>query len=72
MNTGGVPIVGYKLYQIHEQTSTQTVAYDGSTDATVTDFVVPNLVLNDQYSFWVTAVNPLESIPSETISLTAA
>jgi hypothetical protein len=36
MDTGGVPITGYKLYMKHEQTSTTTVVYDGSSDATIT------------------------------------
>jgi hypothetical protein len=68
-DTGGVPIVGYKLYMIHIQTGIQSIAYNGATDATLTDYVVSNLVLNDDYTFWVTALNPLESIPSSTVTL---
>lgn len=72
MDIGGVPIVGYKLYMTHVQTGTSSVAYNGASDATITDYLVPGLVLNDQYSFWVTSLNPLESAPSSSITLTAA
>ena len=57
---------------IHIQTGIQSIAYNGATDATLTDYVVSNLVLNDDYTFWVTALNPLESIPSSTVTLWAA
>ena len=38
----------------------------------MTSYTVLNLVLNDDYSFWVTALNPLESIPSDILTLKAA
>jgi hypothetical protein len=72
VESGGVPIKGYKLYQVRESTQAMTVAYDGSSDATVTSYKVINLVLNELYSFYLTALNPLESETSPSITLIAA
>ena len=49
-----------------------SVAYDGSSSAAVTSATITGLVLNQNYEFWVTALNPLESDTSNSTILTAA
>ncbi len=71
-NTGNVPLTGYKLYQRDTVTDSTTTAYDGSGSATTLTYTVANLVLDRDYEFWVTALNPIESDTSEIITLRAA
>ena len=71
-DTGSVPLRGYKLYQKRVSDGTQSVAYDGSNSATVTKTTVTGLQLDEDFEFWVTALNPLESDPSEIVTLRAA
>jgi len=71
-DTGFVPLTGYKLYQRDTTTSTTTVAFDGSGNPAVLSATVTGLVLDRDYEFWVTALNPLESNPSPSTTLRAA
>ena len=69
---GNVPITGYKLYQKDTVTDLETVAFDGTGSATTLTYIVTGLVLDRDYKFWVTALNTLESDPSEAITVRAA
>ena len=71
-DTGSVPLTGYKLYQKRISNNTESVAYDGSNSATVTTASITGLELDEDYEFWITALNPLESDPSDRITLRAA
>jgi len=72
MNTGNAPLTGYKLYQRDTITDTTTLAYDGTGAATTLSTTISNLVLDRDYEFWITALNPLESDTSEIVTLRAA
>jgi hypothetical protein len=45
MNTGGVPLTGYKLYQLSVSTGTTTLAYDGTNQPAVLTALVAGLTL---------------------------
>ena len=68
MDTGGVPLTGYKLYQVLEGAggpSAPVLAYDGTGAPEVLQTTLTGLNLDDDYSFYVTALNPAEGSASE-------
>jgi hypothetical protein len=67
----GVPLTGYILYQIDVATGIESIAYDGSTTATVLSTIISGLVLDADYQFYVTALNPIESEPSDVLTIRA-
>lgn len=73
LNTGYVPLADYRLYQ-HKvgSAAAASVACGGSGDPTLLSCEVTGLTLDADYEFWVTALNTLESDPSDNITLTAA
>ena len=46
MDTGGVPLTGYKLYQVQVSTNITTLAYDGTNVPNVLSTTVTGLVLD--------------------------
>ena len=60
MQTGGVPLTGYKLYMLRVSTSVQTLIYDGTNNPATTMANITNLVLGEEYIFTVTGLNPDE------------
>lgn len=72
INTGGVALTGYKLYQKHVLTSATTLAYDGTDAPEITTITITNLVLDNDYEFYVTGLNPEEGSQSDSITLRAA
>jgi large repetitive protein len=73
LDTGYVPLTGYQLWQ-HEvgSAAAPVMACGGSGDPTLLSCEVTGLTLDADYEFWVTALNTLESEPSDTTTLTAA
>ena len=49
-----------------------TLAYDGTSYPDVLTLTVENLELDKDYGFFVTAINPIESEPSEPLVVRAA
>ena len=72
MDTGGVPLTGYKLYQLSVSTGTTTLAYDGTNQPAVLTALVAGLTFGQQYTFWLTGLNPQEGPASSSVTLTAA
>ena len=79
MDTGGVPLTGFKLYSYKKDDETTvvdidsaTLAFDGSGQPDVTEYMVEGLELDADYSFFVTALNPDEGPQSETLTVRAA
>lgn len=72
LDTGGVPLTGYKLYMTRVSTSTTTTAYDGTDQPAVLQTTITGLVLDEDYTFYVTGLNPSEGSASDTITLRAA
>ena len=65
--TGGVPATGFKLYSIDED-SVMTLEFDGTDLPEILTSVVTDLVLDKDYTFYITGLNPLESEPSDSIT----
>ena len=79
VDTGGVPLTGFRLYyfeQVDSSTtgspSTATLAFDGADLPDVTQHTVEGLVVDTDYSFFVTALNPDEGPQSDSLTLRAA
>lgn len=72
VETGGVSLTGYKLYQTRVSTSTTSLAYDGTNIPQITSVVIPNLVLDEDYEFYVTGLNPDEGPASPIFTVRAA
>jgi hypothetical protein len=78
-DTGGVPLTGWNLY-VHQKIGTTTevtradatLAFDGSGQPGVTQFTVTGLELDQDYLFFVTALNPGEGAWSDALTLRAA
>lgn len=67
LDTGGVPLTGYKVFH-----GASTLAYDGSTAPQVTTASITALTIDQDYEFYVIALNPQESIASSKTKLRAA
>ena len=72
LETGGVPLTGYKLYQKRLSDSVQSLAYDGTSLPSITQATITGLILDEDYQFWVTGLNPSEGLESEAITVRAA
>lgn len=53
LDTGGVPLTGYKVFH-----GASTLAYDGSTAPQVTTASITALTIDQDYEFYVIALNP--------------
>jgi hypothetical protein len=71
IETGGVPATGFKLYSVDENEVT-TLEFDGTDMPEILTTVVTDLVLDKDYTFYITGLNPLESEPSEVVSYRAS
>ena len=58
MDTGGVPLTGYNMTRV--STNAQTLAYDGTNQPQTTSASITLLVLNEDYTFTVSGLNPYE------------
>jgi len=60
IETGGIPIVGFKLYGSNILNETK-VYYDGTNHPEILNYTIQNLPLNQNMQFYITALNPYES-----------
>ncbi len=65
METGGVPLTGYKLYMVHSGTGVQTLAYDGTNNVAQLEVTLTSLELDVDYEFFITGLNPIEGERSD-------
>lgn len=75
VDTGGVPLTGFKLYSYLTATQTAAAAsavYDGTGVPAVKEAAVSGLTLDTDYTFFVTALNPAEGPASSELTLRAA
>ena len=64
-NTGGVALTGFKLYGSDlTSNSGSTLIYDGTNAPEVIEYVASGLTIDHDYEFYVTALNPYESLAS--------
>lgn len=61
IETGGVPLTGYKVYKTLVSTGVQSLAYDGTNKPEILSTTLTGLILNEDYDIYLTALNPLES-----------
>lgn len=71
-DTGGVPLSGYKLYQYTYPSTVPSLVYDGTNQPDILSATISGLVLDSDYGFFVTALNPSESEESEVLDVRAA
>lgn len=60
IETGGIPLTGYKLYARLLSTGVETLVYDGTDMPEVLTTVVNGLILNEDYDLYLTALNIYE------------
>jgi len=72
IETGGVPLTGYKLYAKLLATGVETLVYDGTDKPEILSTVVENLVLNQDYDMYLTALNIYEGPKSLPVRVRAA
>ena len=72
IQTGGVPLTGYKVYATLVSTGIQTLLYDGTNHPEILSTTLTNLVLDQDYEIYLTALNPLESDQSAPLTIRAA
>ena len=78
VDTGGVPLTGFKLYACAlADVATcldpgATPAFDGTGKPDVTQFTVTGLTLDEDYSFFVAALNPGQGPVSDALPVRAA
>ena len=65
MDTGGVPLTGYKLYQLKDGEIEAFLAFDGTDQPEILQTTLSGLDLDTDYSFYVAALNPFEGAESE-------
>lgn len=66
-----MPLTGFKLYSV-DSSSVTVLEFDGSGQPAVLMYTVTGLKLNEDYSYFITALNPLEGPPSDWVTYTAA
>jgi hypothetical protein len=71
IETGGVPLTGFKLYSVYDGES-PVLQFDGSDRPEILTATVSSLLLNQEYAFYVTGLNPLEGEESDHVSYWAA
>lgn len=72
IETGGVPLTGYKLYAKLLSTGVETMVYDGTDKPEVLSTIVGNLVLDQDYDMYLTALNIYEGPRSVPVRVRAA
>ena len=68
LETGGVPLSGYKLYALNIGDNVESLAYDGTDHPEITQVTISALALDQDYSFKVTGLNPYEGEPGDASS----
>lgn len=61
-----MPTTGFKLYSVDENDET-TLEFDGTDLPEILEYTVTGLVLDSDYTFYVTGLNPYESEASESV-----
>jgi hypothetical protein len=72
IETGGVPLTGYKLYAKLVSTDAETLVYDGTDKPEILSTIVDNLVLDQDYDMYLTALNIYEGPRSAPVRVRAA
>ena len=72
IDTGGIPLTGYKVYTTLVSSGVMMLAYDGTNLPEIHSTTIINLVLNQQYEIQVSALNLVESVLSQPLTLIAA
>ena len=67
VDTGGVPATGFKLYSV-DSSNEVVLEFDGTDAPEILETTVSGLILDQDYSFYVTGLNPYESDPSQSVS----
>jgi hypothetical protein len=60
-----VPLTGFKLYSLRLSTNEITLEHDGTDHPEILTKTVENLVLDEDYNFFVTGLNPYEGEESD-------
>lgn len=67
-----MPLTGYKVYATLVSTGIKTLLYDGTNHPEILSTTLTNLVLDQDYEIYLTALNPLESELSPPLFIRAA
>lgn len=72
IETGGIPLTGYKLYAKLLSTGVETLVYDGTDKPEVLTTIVQNMILDQDYDLYLTALNIYEGPRSGPLRVRAA
>jgi len=71
IQTGGVPVTGFRLYSVDEAANI-VLEFDGTDQPELLSYEVTGLRLDEDYSFYVTGLNPLEGEASDQVTYRTA